>query len=164
MPWQCEPADQEALRSANVALSGRKHREVTRLASIELRSSDPRTSPWEAAAIVERRIPFRARRRRLLVPLSRAAGPGEWGDGKRLRCRGTVTSCPFLGGLFELDLPSHRLFVARVRRHNHRAHGAGRGHRPGSPRQGGAISDDFTWPSFWKTRVTFPGSGEGLSP
>jgi hypothetical protein len=52
MPWQYEAAEQEALRSANIALSGRKHREVTRLASIELRSSDPRTSPWEAAAIV----------------------------------------------------------------------------------------------------------------
>jgi hypothetical protein len=35
-----------------VALSGRKHREVTRLASIELRSTDPSTSPWEAAAVV----------------------------------------------------------------------------------------------------------------
>ena len=53
MPWNpYEQVDQEALRSANVALSGRKHREVTRLASIELRSSDPRSSPWEAAAIL----------------------------------------------------------------------------------------------------------------
>ena len=47
-----ESADPEALRSANLALSGRKHREVTRLASIELRSTDPSASPWEAAAIV----------------------------------------------------------------------------------------------------------------
>ena len=36
-----ESADPEALRSANVALSGRKRREVTRLASIELRSTGP---------------------------------------------------------------------------------------------------------------------------
>jgi hypothetical protein len=47
-----ESADPEALRSANLALSGRKHREVTRLASIELRSTDPGASPWEAAAVV----------------------------------------------------------------------------------------------------------------
>ena len=47
-----ESADPEALRAANLALSGRKHREVTRLASIELRSTDPSASPWEAAAIV----------------------------------------------------------------------------------------------------------------
>jgi hypothetical protein len=46
-----ESPDPEALRSANVALSGRKHREVTRLASIELRSTDPGASPWEAAAV-----------------------------------------------------------------------------------------------------------------
>ena len=47
-----ESADPEAIRSANLALSGRKRREVTRLASIELRSTDPSASPWEAAAIV----------------------------------------------------------------------------------------------------------------
>lgn len=47
-----ETADSEAIRSANLALSGRKHREVTRLASIELRSADPSASPWEAAAVV----------------------------------------------------------------------------------------------------------------
>ncbi len=47
-----ESTEVEAIRWANVALSGRKHREVTRLASIELRSTDPRTSPWEAAAVV----------------------------------------------------------------------------------------------------------------
>jgi hypothetical protein len=47
-----ETADPEALRSANLALSGRKHREVTRLASIELRSTDPASSPWEAAAVL----------------------------------------------------------------------------------------------------------------
>jgi hypothetical protein len=47
-----DSADPEALRSANLALSGRKHREVTRLASIELRSTDPSASPWEAAAVV----------------------------------------------------------------------------------------------------------------
>lgn len=49
---QAELADSEALRSANAALTGRKRREVTRLASIELRSTDPRSSPWEAAALV----------------------------------------------------------------------------------------------------------------
>lgn len=51
MPYG-DAAESEALRSANIALSGRKHREVTRLASIELRSTDPRSSPWEAAAVV----------------------------------------------------------------------------------------------------------------
>jgi hypothetical protein len=40
-----------ALRAANLALSGRKHREVNRLASIELRSVDARNGPWEAAAM-----------------------------------------------------------------------------------------------------------------
>lgn len=41
-----------ALRAANLALSGRKHREVNRLASIELRSVDARNGPWEAAAML----------------------------------------------------------------------------------------------------------------
>ncbi|HET9957160.1 MAG TPA: hypothetical protein VFQ61_21835 [Polyangiaceae bacterium] len=41
-----------ALRAANTALSGRKHREVTRLASIELRFLDAQSGPWEAAAMV----------------------------------------------------------------------------------------------------------------
>lgn len=41
-----------AMRAANLALSGRKHREVSRLASIELRSVDSRSGPWEAAAMV----------------------------------------------------------------------------------------------------------------
>jgi len=41
-----------ALRAANLALSGRKHREVNRLASIELRSVDAQSGPWEAAAML----------------------------------------------------------------------------------------------------------------
>ena len=40
-----------ALRAANLALSGRKHREVTRLASIELRYVDAKSGPWEAVAM-----------------------------------------------------------------------------------------------------------------
>jgi len=39
-----------ALRAANLAF-GRKQRGVTRLASIELKSSDPRASAWEAVAM-----------------------------------------------------------------------------------------------------------------
>jgi hypothetical protein len=41
-----------ALRAANLALSGRKHREVNRIASIELRSVDAQNGPWEAAAML----------------------------------------------------------------------------------------------------------------
>jgi hypothetical protein len=41
-----------ALRAANLALTGRKHREVSRLASIELRFVDSKSGPWEAAAMV----------------------------------------------------------------------------------------------------------------
>jgi hypothetical protein len=40
-----------ALRAANLALSGRRQREASRFASIELRFPDARTGPWEAAAI-----------------------------------------------------------------------------------------------------------------
>ena len=40
-----------ALRAANVAVSGSKHREVARLASIELCGGDPRSSAWELAAM-----------------------------------------------------------------------------------------------------------------
>ena len=40
-----------ALRAANLAVSGSKHREVARLASIELRAGDPRSSAWEVAAM-----------------------------------------------------------------------------------------------------------------
>jgi hypothetical protein len=39
-----------ALKAANLAF-GRKQRSVTRLASIELKSSDPRSSAWEAVAM-----------------------------------------------------------------------------------------------------------------
>jgi len=41
-----------ALRAANMALSGRRHREASRFASIELRFTDPHTGPWEVAALV----------------------------------------------------------------------------------------------------------------
>ena len=41
-----------ALRAANVALSGQRRREASRFASIELRFTDPRTGPWEMAAMV----------------------------------------------------------------------------------------------------------------
>lgn len=40
-----------ALRAANVALTGRQRREASRFASIELRFEDPRTGPWEIAAM-----------------------------------------------------------------------------------------------------------------
>ncbi len=40
-----------ALRAANLALSGRRQREASRFASIELRFPDSRTGPWEAAAM-----------------------------------------------------------------------------------------------------------------
>ncbi len=40
-----------ALREANLALSGQRHREASRFASIELRFSDPRPGPWEMAAM-----------------------------------------------------------------------------------------------------------------
>ena len=59
-PWQKrEPVttaspeldgENAALRAANLAF-GRKHRGVTRLASIELKTSDPRSSAWEAVAM-----------------------------------------------------------------------------------------------------------------
>ena len=41
-----------ALRAANVALSGRKRREVSRIASIELRFTDARSGAWEALAMI----------------------------------------------------------------------------------------------------------------
>ena len=40
-----------ALRAANHALSGSRRREASRFASIELRFTDPRTGPWEVAAM-----------------------------------------------------------------------------------------------------------------
>ncbi len=43
--------DDPALRAANLALSGRRRREASRFASIELRFTDPRPGPWEIAAI-----------------------------------------------------------------------------------------------------------------
>lgn len=41
-----------ALRAANQALSGRKRREVSRIASIELRFTDARSGAWEALAML----------------------------------------------------------------------------------------------------------------
>lgn len=41
-----------ALRAANLALSGRKRREVSRIASIELRFTDGRSGAWEALAMI----------------------------------------------------------------------------------------------------------------
>lgn len=41
-----------AIRAANHALSGRRHREASRFASIELRFVDPRSGPWEMAAML----------------------------------------------------------------------------------------------------------------
>jgi hypothetical protein len=40
------------LRAANVALSGRKRREVSRITSLELRFTDPESQPWEALAMI----------------------------------------------------------------------------------------------------------------
>ena len=40
------------LRAANLALSGRKRREVSRITSLELRFSDPKSEPWEALAMI----------------------------------------------------------------------------------------------------------------
>jgi len=41
-----------ALRAANQALSGRRGREASRFASIELRSKTTHTNPWELAALL----------------------------------------------------------------------------------------------------------------
>jgi len=40
-----------ALRAANMAFSGRRRREATRFASIELRFTDARAGAWEMAAM-----------------------------------------------------------------------------------------------------------------
>jgi hypothetical protein len=40
-----------ALRAANLAFNGRRKGSVSTLASIELKSSDPRASVWEVAAM-----------------------------------------------------------------------------------------------------------------
>jgi hypothetical protein len=40
------------LRAANLALSGSKRREVSRMTSLELRFTDPRSQPWEALAMI----------------------------------------------------------------------------------------------------------------
>jgi hypothetical protein len=45
-----QPQDQ-ALRAANAALTSQRTREASRFASIELRFSDPRSGPWEVAAM-----------------------------------------------------------------------------------------------------------------
>lgn len=49
---ETEPTIDPALRAANVALSGRKRREVSRIASIELRFTDARSGAWEALAMI----------------------------------------------------------------------------------------------------------------
>lgn len=46
-----EPLFDPALRAANQALTGNRQREASRFASIELRFTDPRTGPWEVAAM-----------------------------------------------------------------------------------------------------------------
>ena len=43
--------EDDALRSANLALSGKLRRDARRFASIELRLMDPRTDPWEFGAM-----------------------------------------------------------------------------------------------------------------
>ena len=40
-----------ALRAANLALSGRRRREASRFASIELRFTDRQSGPWELIAV-----------------------------------------------------------------------------------------------------------------
>lgn len=49
---QTEQIFDPALRAANQALSGRQHREVSRIASIELRFTDARSGAWEAMAML----------------------------------------------------------------------------------------------------------------
>jgi len=51
LPMEVEILD-PALRAANMALLGRTQRETSRFASIELRFSDHRSRPWEAAAML----------------------------------------------------------------------------------------------------------------
>jgi hypothetical protein len=48
---ESEPHFDPALRAANLALSGRRRREASRFASIELRFTDPRTTVWEVTAL-----------------------------------------------------------------------------------------------------------------
>lgn len=49
---ETEPHYDQSLRAANIALSGRKRREVSRITSLELRFTDPRSEPWEALAMI----------------------------------------------------------------------------------------------------------------
>ena len=49
---EIEPHFDPGLRAANLALSGRKRREVSRITSLELRFTDPRSEPWEALALI----------------------------------------------------------------------------------------------------------------
>ena len=49
---ETEQSFDPGLRAANLALSGRKRREVSRLTSLELRFTDPRSEPWEALAMI----------------------------------------------------------------------------------------------------------------
>jgi hypothetical protein len=49
---ETEPHFDPGLRAANLALSGRKRQEVSRITSLELRFTDPRSQPWEALAMI----------------------------------------------------------------------------------------------------------------
>ena len=49
---ETEPHFDPGLRAANLALSGSKRREVSRMTSLELRFTDPRSEPWEALAMI----------------------------------------------------------------------------------------------------------------
>ncbi len=49
---ETEPHFDHGLRAANLALSGRKRKEVSRITSLELRFTDPRSEPWEALALI----------------------------------------------------------------------------------------------------------------
>lgn len=47
-----EPHSDVALEAATAALTGRRRREASRFASIELRAADPDYGPWRALAFV----------------------------------------------------------------------------------------------------------------
>jgi hypothetical protein len=51
MPTDTEESLDPALRAANIALSGRRKRETSRFASIELRFTDSQAGAWEFAAL-----------------------------------------------------------------------------------------------------------------
>ena len=51
MPPNDESVLDPALRAANDALVGKRARDATRFASIELKFTDPHTGPWEMTAM-----------------------------------------------------------------------------------------------------------------